>query len=147
MTHKSLLASLVYILCKANNMTCTPASLAAASECYRCSMTEKSLLAAAVYILCTSGGGGSGGGTILTGAGAPVADPGVTNAVYTDTNTGNIYSWYAGAWHLSSGGAALQQIYQDHTGSAPADPTKPAISFPTGGGGISEWNVASQTWI
>jgi len=45
------------------------------------------------------------------------------------------------------GGGGSGAVLQDATGSAPPDPTKPAISFPTGGGGISEWDVASQTWI
>lgn len=48
----------------------------------------------------------------------------------------------------TGGGAGVkQQILQDATGAPPPDPTKPAISFPTGGGGISEWDVLSQTWI
>jgi hypothetical protein len=46
------------------------------------------------------GGGGSGGtGSVISGAGAPVADPGVTTALYVDTNTSTIYSWYSSAWH------------------------------------------------
>lgn len=48
-----------------------------------------------------------------------------------------------GGGGLGGSGAVLQ----DATGAPPADPTHPAISFPTGGGGISEWDVASQTWI
>ncbi len=48
----------------------------------------------------------------------------------------------AGAAFSSAGG-----VLQDATGSPPPDPTKPWISFPTGGGGVSEWDVASQTWI
>lgn len=45
------------------------------------------------------------------------------------------------------GGGGSGAVLQDATGGPPPDPTKPAISFPTGGGGISEWDVASQTWI
>lgn len=40
-----------------------------------------------------------------------------------------------------------QQIFQDATGSPPPDPTKPAISYPTGGGGITVWDVDSQAWV
>jgi len=39
------------------------------------------------------------------------------------------------------------QIYQDHTGSPPDDPTLPALSYPTGGGTLSQWDVDSQTWV
>lgn len=68
LTHKQLLAALVYVLCTSNKMTCTPASLAAASECLRCALTEKQLLASAVYLICnggTGGGGGGGGGQLV----------------------------------------------------------------------------------
>jgi len=44
-------------------------------------------------------GGGSGSGSVLSGAGAPVADPGVSAAIYFDENTGVQYNWYSGAWH------------------------------------------------
>ena len=44
------------------------------------------------------------------------------------------------------GGGGTTQVYQDHTGSPPTDPTQPALSFPTGGGDLSQWDVASQTW-
>lgn len=97
MTHKQLLAALLYVQCTANGMNCTPASLVAASECLKCSMTEKQLLAALVYIQCTTNGGG-GGGTSC-GAGAPVAAPTGTCALYIDTDTGTIYAYYNGVWH------------------------------------------------
>lgn len=102
MTHKQLLAALVYIQCKANNMDCTPATLNVNATQLREKMTEKQLLAALVYIQCiNNGGGGGGGGTPLVtgGAGVPVADPGIPFQVYTDTNTGNQFFWYGGAWH------------------------------------------------
>lgn len=102
LTHKQLLAGLVYVLCQVNSMTCTPEVLMADSKCLLC-LTEKQLIAAAVYLLCTGGSGGGGGG----------------------------------------GG----QVVIDGTGSPPPDPTKPAISYPANGGGISEWSVALQQWI
>lgn len=105
LSHKQLLAGLVYVLCQANNMNCAPATLMSGSKCILC-LTEKQLLAAAVYLLCTGGSGG--GGSAPAGAGF---------------------------------------ILQDATGGPPPDPTRPWLSFPTGGGGISEWDVASQTWI
>jgi len=42
--------------------------------------------------------------------------------------------------------APTQTIFQDRTGSPPDDPTKPALSYPTGGGDLSQWDVQSQTW-
>ena len=53
----------------------------------------------------------------------------------------------AQATNAGGGAGGVQQVYQDHTGSPPDDPTKPAISFPTGGGTISQWDVGSQTWV
>ncbi len=51
--------------------------------------------------------GGSGGGAsvdflVTSGNADPVADPGVTNAVYTNFTTGSIWSWNdsAGEWIL-----------------------------------------------
>lgn len=46
------------------------------------------------------------------------------------------------------GGVGQQEVY---TGAAPPaapdDPTKPALFFPTGGGTLFQWDVASQTWV
>jgi hypothetical protein len=103
LTHKGLLAALVYVLCQVNNMSCTPQSLASLSECFRCGMTEKGLLAAAVYILCNngSGGGGSGGSVqVLQYTGAtPTADglvPASINSpaiAYKSDGSDATYSW------------------------------------------------------
>jgi hypothetical protein len=43
--------------------------------------------------------GGGVGGSVACGAGAPVAAPSGTCALYIDTNTGALYSYYSGAWH------------------------------------------------
>ena len=45
------------------------------------------------------------------------------------------------------GDGGAQEIYQDRAPAAPDDPTKPALSYPTGGGLMFQWDVASQTWI
>lgn len=45
------------------------------------------------------------------------------------------------------GGSGTQQVFQDLTAGTPDDPTLPAVSFPTGGGTLSQWDVASQTWV
>jgi len=38
------------------------------------------------------------------------------------------------------------QVFIDRAPAYPDDPTIPALSFPTGGGPIQQWDVASQTW-
>jgi len=47
----------------------------------------------------------------------------------------------------ASSGSGTQQVYQDRNPAAPDDPALPALSYPTGGGTVTEWDVASQTWI
>lgn len=42
-------------------------------------------------------------------------------------------------------GSVAQQVFQDEP--VPTDPTKPAVSFPTGGGSLTQWDVASQSWV
>lgn len=47
-------------------------------------------------------GGGGGSVQVFSGAGQPsvvLPNPGVTNAVYTDTLTGNHWYYYGGGWH------------------------------------------------
>lgn len=98
LSHKQLLASMVYILCTSNNMNCSATSLAAASKCIMC-LTEKQLLAALVYVQCQGGGGGS----VACGVGAPVAAPSGTCGFYIQTdsvpNAGVIWEYFGGAWH------------------------------------------------
>lgn len=36
---------------------------------------------------------------VTSGVGAPVADPGVTTAIYFDTATGVQYNFFGGSWH------------------------------------------------
>lgn len=45
------------------------------------------------------------------------------------------------------GGGGGNQVLQDATGGPPPDPLRAAISFPTGGGTISQWDVNSQSWV
>ncbi len=44
-------------------------------------------------------------------------------------------------------GSALQQVYIGRDPALPDDPTKPALSFPSGGGTITQFDVLSQTWV
>lgn len=80
------------------------------AKCYQCHgsnsyMMQMMELALLAQISNNGGGGGTGSGSVLSGAGLPTviypAGPpgGGTNALYTDSNTGILYSWYGGAWH------------------------------------------------
>lgn len=62
-------------------------------------LSDRALRECIVASACAASGGGGGGGVVNSGAGAPVADPGVATALYIDTNTGILYQWYGGAWH------------------------------------------------
>ena len=104
LTHKGLLAALVYVLCQANDMNCTPATLAAASECLRCSMTEKGLLAAAVYLICTGGTGGGGGGNTNTIALTdPVGNGTTTGDIWINSTSKLEWFWDGAAWQTLIG--------------------------------------------
>lgn len=46
-----------------------------------------------------------------------------------------------------AGPGGTNQVLQDATGAPPPDPLRAAISFPTGGGTISQWDVNSQAWV
>lgn len=79
----------------------TAQELATESGCLQCVIPVGLLPYAILAALRDSGigGGGGGSGSVLSGAGAPVADPGVTTAIYFDTSNGTQYNWYSGAWH------------------------------------------------
>lgn len=101
LTHKQLLAALVYVLCTANGMNCTPKSLSDASNCLYCAMTEKQLIAALLFVQCSGGGGG--GGSVACGTGAPTTPPSGTCGFYIQTdsapNPGVIWEYFNGSWH------------------------------------------------
>lgn len=55
-----------------------------------------------------------------------------------------------GSFNLTGGGSGggTQEVFQAAAApSAPTDPTKPAIYYPTGGGVMLQWDVASQAWV
>jgi|SRR5690348_5513783 len=101
LTHKQLLAAMVYLLCTQNNMNCTPASLMAGAKCIMC-LTEKQLIAAMVYLQCQGGGGGgsTGGTGAPTAANAPAAGFGFYIQTDSVPNPGAVWEYYSGAWHL-----------------------------------------------
>ncbi len=45
-----------------------------------------------------------------------------------------------------SGSGALQ-VFEGRDPAAPDDTTEAAVSFPTGGGSLSQWSVAGQAWV
>lgn len=47
----------------------------------------------------------------------------------------------------SGGGGGAQEVYIGRDPAPPDDPTKPALSFPSGGGTLTQWDVNSQTWV
>lgn len=44
-------------------------------------------------------------------------------------------------------GSATTQIYQGRAPAAPDDPTRPALNYPIGGGGLEQWDIPSQLWV
>lgn len=47
----------------------------------------------------------------------------------------------------STGSSGVQQVYSGRDPLPPDDPTLPALSYPVGGGTVTQWDVASQTWV
>lgn len=79
---------------------------------------------------------------------APASDLGNDGDAAIDMNTGAVYEKHNGAWAMISGGSPGTQVLQDYApGTPPPNPTMPAVSFPTGGGTLSQWDVPSQTWV
>jgi hypothetical protein len=46
-----------------------------------------------------------------------------------------------------TGAGGIGAIYEGRDPAAPDDPTQAAISFPTGGGPMTEWSVSLQAWV
>jgi hypothetical protein len=44
-------------------------------------------------------------------------------------------------------GTTTIQVYQGRAPAAPDDPTKPALDYPVGGGGLQQWNIGTGTWV
>jgi hypothetical protein len=44
-------------------------------------------------------------------------------------------------------GSGVGQVYVDKAPAAPDDPTQAALSYPSGGGGIQQWDVLTQSWV
>jgi len=48
---------------------------------------------------------------------------------------------------LDGGGSGETQVYTGAAAPTPDDPSLPALFYPTGGGSMQQWDVASQTWV
>lgn len=46
----------------------------------------------------------------------------------------------------SGGGGGTPQVFDTYP-AVPDDPTKAALSYPSGGGTLYQWDVGSQTWV
>ena len=46
-----------------------------------------------------------------------------------------------------SGGVGIQQVFIGRDPALPDDPTKPALNYASGGGPMTQWDVASQAWV
>lgn len=46
-----------------------------------------------------------------------------------------------------TGGLGTIQVYENRDPALPDDPTKAALNFPTNGGPLTQWSVASQAWV
>lgn len=45
------------------------------------------------------------------------------------------------------GGGGAVQVYENRDPAPPDDTTKAALSFPTGGGTLTQWSIVDQAWV
>jgi hypothetical protein len=89
LSHKQILAALLYAAATAASMSTNPSTLVAESACIRCAMTEKQILAALLYVTCAGGGSGGGGSAApdsISYAGPPIVNPPALAYVVVDSN-------------------------------------------------------------
>lgn len=48
--------------------------------------------------------------------------------------------------NVSGGGSGTPEVLDTYP-AAPTDPTKAALSYPSGGGTLYQWDVGSQAWV
>ncbi len=95
------LGLLQQILLASNPMADTSVNaLLAAAKCYEClSPGMWQLLELALLQQIVDAGGGSGGGGLTCGAGAPVAAPASGCGGYINITDGSLFLYYSGSWH------------------------------------------------
>lgn len=89
-----------------------------------------------------------GDGEIHPVTSAPADSFGSDGDLALNTATGDLYAKAGGTWALQAGGAGGGiQVYENRDPAQPDDPTLPAISFPTGGGTITQWPANGPAWV
>lgn len=64
-----------------------------------------------------------------------------------DPNGAPVTQKITGAMIAAFVASTTAQVYEGRAPNAPDDPTRAAINYPTGGGSIEQWSVATQTWV
>jgi hypothetical protein len=133
--------------------TVDPQTLLMQANCYACYADNGYMLQLMKLALLSQISTGSGvpASTCenLSGAASPLNNvtPDFVGQVYVQSN-GEI--WQAGnllnsSWVVIGG---PMQIFLDYYPSTPpTDPTKPALTYNTGGSTLYQWDVNSQTWV
>jgi hypothetical protein len=79
---------------------------------------------------------------------APSSDLGSDGDEAVNMTTGDIYRKASGTWSLLIAGAGVAtQVYEGRDPLPPDDTTQPAISFPTGGGTLTQWPAGGPAWV
>lgn len=63
-----------------------------------------------------------------------------------ETLMGAFHPLYATSFFSSSSSSGAQEVFIDRSPLPPDDPTKPALSFPAGGGSLEQWSPSTQSW-
>lgn len=67
--------------------------------------------------------------------------------LYTTTDFAPYGGGTGGGGGGGSTGSGVQQVYSGRDPLPPDDPTLPALSYPVGGGTVTQWDVGSQSWV
>lgn len=76
--------------------------------------------------------------------GVPSSDLGGNGDTYVNLLTGDIYTKAGDVWSIVAGAGASQIVQNQAT---PPNTAKPALSYPTGGGTLDQWDPDTQTWV
>lgn len=100
-------------------MACDPNTLLEQAKCITTCIPAGMMPAVNTALLCQIVDGGGGG----TGPAGPAGPDG------------------------PAGAAGPAGLYIDRAPAAPDDPSLPALSYPSGGGTLFQWDVGSATWV
>lgn len=83
----------------------------------------------------------------LHGDGPPDNSIGTDGKTYVDDQNSTIYFKAGGVWYVQASSTAEVQVFIDYAPlTPPTNPNLPALSFPAGGGTLSQWTPATQSW-